>query len=191
LGEFLNTVVGRALTGWDSLGLPTRFEPPKVLRGSELQSCRPAGAEAYAVILSLDVGHVIFNVTFSKGQANPLEGKRVLVVDDSKIIRKLLEAALTEVGLQVETASDGKEAVEVFKSISPDLTIMDLVMPEMSGLEATEAIRKYDPHAKVLMLTSTSRREEILTAKDLGVVNYLLKPVKIPQLMEAVHDTLG
>ena len=98
LGEFLNTVVGRALTGWDSLGLSTRFDPPQVLRGTELRSCRSAGAEAYTVILSLDVGHVIFNVTFSKGGANSLEGKRVLVVDDSKIIRKLLEAALTEVG---------------------------------------------------------------------------------------------
>ena len=79
----------------------------------------------------------------------------------------------------------------MFKSVSPDLTIMDLVMPEMSGLEATEAIRKYDPDAKVLMLTSTSRREEIISAKDLGVVNYLLKPVKIPQLMQAVNETLG
>ncbi len=69
--------------------------------------------------------------------------------------------------------------------------IMDLVMPEMPKLETTEVIQKFHPDAKILMLTSTSRQEQIMSAKDLEVVTYLLKPVKIPQFMQAVHETLG
>lgn len=69
--------------------------------------------------------------------------------------------------------------------------IMDLVMPEMTKLETTEVIQKFYPDAKVLMRASTSRREKIMSAKDLGVVNYLLKSVKILQLMQAVNETLG
>ncbi len=190
LSEFMNTVVGRALSKWDSLGLPARFSPPRTLERGETQVDRAAHTKAYMVILTLEVSHVEFHVTFTKSMADPLCGRRVLVTDDSKIIRKLLATALEDVGMEVHTAINGREAVEKFQEVSPDLIIMDVVMPEMTGLEAAKAIREMDDTAKVLMLTSTSRRDEITTAKDIGAINYLLKPVKIPLLMEALRKAL-
>lgn len=115
----------------------------------------------------------------------------MLVTDDSKIIRKLLRNALEEVGLEVHEARDGQEAVEMFERISPDVTIMDIVMPTMSGLEAMAAIHEIDDTAKVLMLTSTSRRDEVMAAKASGALGYLLKPVKIPLLLARLRDALG
>ena len=191
LNEFMNTVVGRALTGWDELGLPARFGPPRVLKSEEIQIFTEMQTQAYMIIMALDVGHIAFHVTFTTDIESSLRGKKVLVTDDSKIIRKLLRKTLEEVGLEVHTAENGRQAVEMFRYTSPDLTIMDVVMPEMGGIEATKAICEMDATAKVLMLTSTSRRDEIVAAKDAGAANYLLKPVKIPELMDSLRQALA
>ncbi len=119
-----------------------------------------------------------------------LSGRTVLVADDSKIIQKLLTKTLEEAGLKVLTASDGREAVQKFMLSSPDLTIMDQVMPEMTGLEAVAEIHGVNSQAPILMLTSSSRKDEVLSARSLGVLTYLLKPVQPARLLQAVREVL-
>lgn len=191
LGEFMNTVVGRTLTKWDAMGLPTRFDPPRTMDPEEMKAFHGAHTLEYIIVLTLKVGHIQFHVSFTRSGDDPLHGKSVLVTDDSKLIRRLLTNALEEVGLEVHTATNGREAISAYQEKSPDIVLMDIVMPDMTGLEATRAILEIDDAAKVLMLTSTSSREEITTAQDIGAINYLLKPVKIPLLVEALRRALA
>lgn len=93
-------------------------------------------------------------------------GKHVLVTDDSKTIRKLLTNAPKEVGLEVHTAANGREAVEIFQGVSPDLTVMDLVMPTMTGLEATAAIREIADEVKVIMLPAQLHHRIMSSASE-------------------------
>jgi two-component system chemotaxis response regulator CheY/two-component system response regulator MprA len=192
LQELMNTIVGHVITGWDQAGLPTKFSTPMTLRGEELMLDNPmAHTQAYVIILALDVGYVVFEVTFTEVITNVLAGKKVLVADDSKLIRKVVASVLEELGIDVVNAENGREAVEVYQQERPALVIMDLMMPEMNGLEAVDKIHHLNPGAPVLMLTSSSRRDEVLTAKQLGVVNYLRKPVQPQKLAAAVKDALA
>jgi len=191
LSEFTNTVVRRALTAWDSLGLPARFSTPHVADADEVHRRCSADTEAYVVLLTHEFGEVRFHVTFTKSIANSLHGKRVLVTDDSKVIRRMLRNELEKVGMEVYEAENGREAVEKYADVAPHATIMDVVMPEMTGLEATKLICEMDDTAKIMVLTSTSRREEIVAARDAGAMNYLLKPVQIPLLLDVLRDAIG
>jgi CheY-like chemotaxis protein/CheY-specific phosphatase CheX len=191
LGEFVNTFVGRTVSEWDQLGLPVRFSPPVALDDLAVESYNPGPSEAYMIILSLTVGHIVLRVTFSK--AFKLHGHvpRILLVDDSALIRKLLRKTLENEGFQIEEAKDGAEAVQIHKSFQPDLTIMDMVMPVMGGLDSIVEIRESTPDAKFIVLTSTSRKDEIITAKTLGVLKYVIKPITdVPKFINDIRESL-
>lgn len=191
LQELMNTIAGHVITGWDQAGLPTKFSTPHTLRGEELLLDNPAAhTHAHVIILALDVGYVVFEVTFTEVMSSALKDKTVLVADDSKLIRKLVASVLEELGVKVIEAENGRVAVETYQREQPALVIMDLMMPEMNGLEAVDKIHHLNPRVPVLMLTSSSRRDEVLTAKQLGVVNYLRKPVQPPRLTAAVKEAL-
>lgn len=191
LQELMNTIVGHVITGWDKAGLPTKFSPPHTLRGEELNLNDPAcHTQAHVIILALDVGYVVFEVTFIEMLSHSMTGTKALVTDDSKLIRKMVASTLQELGITILEAANGREAVEVFERERPGLVIMDLMMPEMNGLEAVGKIHHLDPRVPVLMLTSSSRRDEVLAAKQLGVVNYLRKPVQPERLAAVVKETL-
>lgn len=188
LNEFMNTVVGHALTEWDRLGSPTEFSPPKSVAG-KIPKSGPL-SKSYLIILTLDMNHVVFHVSFGRSDQNILAGKSVLVVDDSLVIRKLLSKSLEELGMVVHTAENGEDAVDRYKIIWPDIVVMDIVMPKMGGLEALAEIKSNFPDAKVIMLTSTSKKEEIVQARDQGVIGYLLKPVQVPKLRDLIARAL-
>jgi CheY-like chemotaxis protein len=155
-----------------------------------MAEARRLGMGRYAVVLRLKVGHFVLAVTFMEQQAKSLGGKRVLVVDDSSLIRNLITKALGELGVEVAVAADGLEAIERHGEFRPDVTLMDVVMPRLGGLDAIARIRERTAEGKFIVLTSTSRRDEVITAKTLGVHGYLLKPVRMPQLLEAVVAAL-
>ena len=100
-----------------------------------------------------------------------------MVVDDARFVLVRISGMISGAGHTVVTASDGKEAVELFKKESPELTFMDVNMPEMDGLEALTEIKKLDASAKVIMLTNDNQKETIMKAKTLKADGFLVKPV--------------
>ena len=191
LGEFVNTFIGRTISEWDQLGMPVRFGAPIALDDLAVESYKVALSEAYMIILSLTVGHVVLRVTLGKTSKFHGHVPRILLVDDSALIRKLLRKTFENEGFQIEEAKDGAEAVQVHKSFQPDLTIMDMVMPVMGGLDSIVDIRESTPDAKFIILTSTSRKDEIITAKTLGVLKYIIKPITdIPKFINDIREAL-
>jgi CheY-like chemotaxis protein len=118
----------------------------------------------------------------------------ILAVDDSEFFRKMYSDTLSQAGFQVETAADGKEALEKVKALKPALVLMDLVMPEMTGADALEAMKQDDSVASipVVMLTSISadiKGEDLLLK---GAVAYLMKDdVKPEDVVAKVEEILG
>ena len=102
---------------------------------------------------------------------------RVLIVDDEPLFVELVQALLeAEEGIEVVgTAPNGKTGAELTRAVAPDLTIMDVSMPVMNGIEATRAIRERDPSACVLILTGGSNIAEIDNARKAGAAGYLTK----------------
>ncbi len=109
----------------------------------------------------------------------------ILVVDDERQITRVLRTSLQSSGYEVSVASDGMEAFELFKSVSPDLVITDLVMPEMGGLELTRAIRRVS-EVPIIVL---SVREQV-AALDEGADDYVTKPFSMQELLARVRANL-
>lgn len=116
--------------------------------------------------------------------SEPFVVQRVLIVDDSRLQRMLLNAALTRWGYEVFEATTGTEALEICENESPDLIISDWVMPEMSGLALCEAIRKRQENAYVyfILLTSKTGKNEVAKGLDIGADDFLTKPVNTEEL---------
>ncbi|HET7036031.1 MAG TPA: response regulator transcription factor [Thermomicrobiaceae bacterium] len=114
---------------------------------------------------------------------------RILVVDDHPIVREGLVAVLdaqddmTVVG----EASDGEQALRIYKAARPDVVLMDLAMPQLDGVEAIEAIRAFDPDARVVVLTAYDTDERILRAVEAGARGYLLKGAPRDEIYRAVR----
>ncbi|MDD2902692.1 MAG: response regulator [Syntrophales bacterium] len=189
LGEFMNTIVGHTITAWDKMGFRVRFQPPTSVRYANIREKAYASDEAYMIILSLSIDHIVFKVTFRNADKQ-LAGRRIMVVDDSMVIRGIISKALQEAGFTVEQAEDGLVATEKYKKFKPHLTIMDLNMPNLGGLDAIIQIREADPQARFIMLTTSARKDEVVTAKTLNVANYVIKPVQMKDFLPIVRKAL-
>jgi DNA-binding NarL/FixJ family response regulator len=119
----------------------------------------------------------------------PNRAIRVLSVDDHPLIRKGIASILAnEPDMQlVAEAADGREAVRVFRESQPDVTLMDLRMPELDGIAATRAIREEFPAARIIALTSYEGDQDIYRALDAGVRGYLLKETVHADLLRAIR----
>lgn len=117
---------------------------------------------------------------------------RVLVVDDAAFMRKVVSDALAAGGHEVVgEGSTGVEAVARFQELRPELTMLDITMPEKTGLEALAEIIAIDPNAKVLMCSALGQESKVIEALKLGAKNFLVKPFKPDQLLEAVDKVLA
>jgi DNA-binding NarL/FixJ family response regulator len=114
---------------------------------------------------------------------------RILAVDDHPLLRSGIGALLaTQADMSlIAEASNGKEAVEKFRSHQPDITLMDLQMPEMNGLDATMAILREFPEARIIVLTTYTRDVEVLRAMKVGARAYLLKTLLDKELLETIR----
>jgi DNA-binding NarL/FixJ family response regulator len=114
---------------------------------------------------------------------------RVLLAEDHALVRAGLEQLLArEDGIEVvASAGNGAEAVALAAEHRPDVVLMDLVMPELDGREATRRIVEADPDVSVVVLTSFSDRERILEALDAGAIGYLLKDAEPEELVRGIH----
>ena len=114
---------------------------------------------------------------------------RILAVDDHPIVREGIAAliAIQPDMVLVGEASDGREAIQQFRTHRPDVTVMDLQMPEMNGLDALLAIRNEFPDAKVVMLTTYKSDVQIVRALKAGACGYLLKNALHKELLETIR----
>jgi two-component system KDP operon response regulator KdpE len=115
--------------------------------------------------------------------------KRILVVDDERQITRMLRTSLQSSGYSVSIASNGLEAFERFESERPDLIITDLAMPEMNGLELTQAVRRV-ASTPVIVLSVRDTELMKVTALDEGADDYLTKPFSMPELLARVRAQL-
>ncbi|MBN1697256.1 MAG: response regulator [Spirochaetales bacterium] len=116
---------------------------------------------------------------------------KVLIVDDSKLIRNIIKDELQKKGHTIiAEASDGKEGLEAYKQHSPDLVTMDITMDEMDGIEAIKQIMKVDKTAKIIVVSALGQDELINTAIDLGVVDFIIKPFEPERLISSVNKAI-
>jgi two-component system, NarL family, response regulator LiaR len=115
---------------------------------------------------------------------------KVLIVDDHAIVRKGIRALLTtEPNIQVlGEAKDGREAITEVERLRPDVILMDLVMPEMDGIEAIRQITSRQPGSRILVLTSFATDEKVFPAIKAGALGYLLKDSNPEELVQAIHQ---
>jgi NarL family two-component system response regulator LiaR len=113
---------------------------------------------------------------------------RVLIADDHEIVRQGLRAFLSlDSALEVVgEAANGAEAVRVAHRMRPQVVLMDVIMPELDGIAATEIIRRELPNTNVVVLTSALEDESIVKAVRAGALGYLLKDSKAPELLQAI-----
>jgi DNA-binding NarL/FixJ family response regulator len=112
---------------------------------------------------------------------------RFLVVDDTNFMRKMASDCLKQFGYEVAgEAGNGKEAVRLFEELRPDVVMMDLTMPEMSGVDALKRILQIDPEAVVLICSASNQQELIFEALEAGAKGYLLKPFNSKRLQEII-----
>ncbi len=120
-------------------------------------------------------------------------GKRVMLVDDTKFMRMMLANILKPKGYEiVAEAGDGLEAIEKYKEFKPDIVTMDIVMPNMEGIEAVKNIvSSVDSNAKIIMVTAVGQESKVKEAIEAGAKGYLVKPFQAPQVLEEVEKVLG
>ena len=115
---------------------------------------------------------------------------RVLIADDEPLFVETIEALLAEDDRVevVGTAADGEEAVELARSLEPDVILMDISMPTLDGIEAARAIREHLPAARILVLTGSSISADIDRSRQAGVAAFLTKDRLGTQLLDAIID---
>src|ERR1700753_749990 len=117
---------------------------------------------------------------------------RVLVVDDAAFMRKVVSDALASGGHDViGEAGNGSDAVTRFQELKPELTMLDITMPEKDGLEALAEIMSLDPSARVLMCSALGQESKVIESIQKGAEDFVVKPLQPAQLLEAVGKALA
>jgi two-component system chemotaxis response regulator CheY len=117
---------------------------------------------------------------------------RVLIVDDAMFMRRMLSDILEKGGHAVcGEASTGKEAVDRYKEVKPDLVTMDIIMPDMSGIEAVKEIKKIDAEAKILMVSAMGQQALVLEAVQAGALDYVVKPFQPSRVLESIDRIIN
>lgn len=107
-------------------------------------------------------------------------------------MRTLLCDILQRGGLEVVgEAANGLEAVVKYKALRPDIVTMDIVMPEMGGLDAVREIRAHDPRARIVMCSAMEESGLVAEALDLGAAGFIIKPFRASGVLEAIQRVLG
>ena len=119
---------------------------------------------------------------------NDIQMRTVLIIDDSSMIRRLLRNIFVKNGFKViGEADNGKKGYEKFKQLNPDVITMDMVMDEMTGLEALKHIISDNPDAKVIIVSSMGQNVIIRDAIIAGAKDFLIKPFNEKEVMDAVR----
>jgi CheY-like chemotaxis protein len=112
----------------------------------------------------------------------------ILLVDDNEDLLETFSLILKRCGFRVTTAGNGLAAIDLYQQHNFDVILMDIVMPEMDGIEAFRKIKEIDPEAAVILMTAYSEEEPIQIAKSEGVRQIIKKPVKIDRLIDMIKE---
>jgi two-component system chemotaxis response regulator CheY len=119
-------------------------------------------------------------------------GHRVLVCDDAIFMRTMISDILSGAGYEVVgEAETGVQAIERYRALRPDLVTMDIVMPDMGGIEAVREIVKGDADAKILMCSAMGQQALVVEAIQAGAKDFVVKPFQPSRVLEAVQRVLG
>ncbi|MBA2627376.1 MAG: response regulator [Gemmatimonadales bacterium] len=119
-------------------------------------------------------------------------GHTVLVCDDAIFMRTMISDILTQAGFDViGEAESGVQAVAKYRELKPDLVTMDIVMPDMGGIDAVREICRADPSAKVLMCSAMGQQALVVEAIQAGAKDFVVKPFQPSRVLEAVQRVLG
>lgn len=117
---------------------------------------------------------------------------RVLVVDDAIFMRKMISDILEGHGMEiVGEADNGQLAVEKYKELNPDLVTMDIIMPEMNGIDSVREIMAADPQARIVMCSALGQQALVQDALAAGAKDFLIKPFNPSRVIEVVTKILG
>lgn len=117
---------------------------------------------------------------------------RILVVDDAAFMRKVISDALVAGGHQIAgEARNGLEAVEQFQALRPDLTTLDITMPDKDGLQALAEIMTLDPRARVVMCSAAGQEHKVIESIKLGAKDFIVKPLQPERLLLAIGKALA
>lgn len=117
---------------------------------------------------------------------------QVLIADDAMFMRKVIRKHLAECGMtDIVEAVNGAEAVELFIKNRPGLVLMDITMPEMTGLEALEEILKTDPEAKVIMCSAIGQQSMIIKSLEMGAMGFIVKPFEKNEFEATIRSVIG
>lgn len=116
----------------------------------------------------------------------------VLICDDAIFMRRMISDILSQAGYRVVgEAANGLQAVEMYGSLRPDLVTMDIVMPDMGGIDAVREIIKVDPEARILMCSAMGQQALVIEAIEAGARDFIVKPFQPGRVLEAVQRVLG
>ncbi len=117
---------------------------------------------------------------------------KVMAVDDSPITRKMIRKALEPEGFEIiAEAGNGKEALEVYSKVQPDVITMDVTMPIMDGLDAAGAIKKINPAQRIVMLSAMGDADIVADANSRGITDFCTKPFKPQEMVEKVLELMS
>ena len=119
--------------------------------------------------------------------------KRILIVDDALFTRNLLKNIINKIDHceVVGEASNGNEAILLYKEMKPDLVTMDLIMPEKDGIETTEEILKIDPKAQIVVISALGQEALVVEATKKGAKDFIKKPYKPEQIFAIINQLLN
>lgn len=120
---------------------------------------------------------------------------KIIVTDDSKMARKMVIKTLKDNisdELDIYEASNGQEAIDLYKELSPTIVFLDLTMPVVDGFEALEKIKEYDENAKVVVVSADIQKVSIDRVRELGAFNFIKKPIdsiKMKQIFKKIEES--
>ena len=118
--------------------------------------------------------------------------KTVLLVDDAAFMRMMLKDILVKNGYDVVgEAENGVKAVEKYKELKPELTILDITMPEMDGITAARKIKETDANALIIMCSAMGQQSMVIESIQAGARDFIVKPFQAERVMEAVKKVVG
>ncbi|MBE5831908.1 MAG: response regulator [Butyrivibrio sp.] len=114
--------------------------------------------------------------------------KNVLIVDDSRTSRRFLKDILERAGYNVVgEAINGQEGFDQYVKLEPDIVTMDITMPQVDGIESLKLIRKFNPNAKVIMITAAGQKEKMMEAVKFGAIEFITKPFMEESVLTALR----
>lgn len=119
-------------------------------------------------------------------------GKKILVCDDAAFMRMMVKDILTKNGYEViGEAVNGQDAIVKYKELTPDLTTMDITMPEMDGIQALKEIRSFDANARIIMCSAMGQQAMVIESIQAGAKDFIVKPFQQDRVLEAVKKAIG